>query len=81
MQANTLSVIYPEMSLYHAESADQQTTAPNGREDNEEQLISEEEEARLENRRVAVTIEIFRIFDSMLFTADRQSGRLFAFPG
>ena len=46
MQANTLSVIYPEMFLYHAESADQQTTAPNGREDNEEQLISEDEVKR-----------------------------------
>ena len=81
MQANTMSVIYPEMFLYQAESADQQTTAPNGRQDNEEQLISAEEEARLESRRVAVTIEIFRIFDSMLFTADRQSGRLLVFPG
>ena len=81
MQANTLSLIYPEMFLYQAESADQQTTAPSGRQDNEEQLISEEEEVRLENRRVAVTIEIFRILYSMLLTADRQSGRLLVFPG
>ena len=76
MQANTLSVIYPEMFWYQAESADQQTTPPNGPQDNGEQLISEEEQATLENRRVAVTIEIFWIFDSLLFTEDRQSDRL-----
>ena len=56
--------IYHEMAecYYVEESADQQTVTQNASHlprGNEEQFISEKEEGRLENRRVAVTFQTF----------------------
>lgn len=82
---NTSQIIYPEMFLYQAESADQQTAAPNVPQaiTNEEQLISEEEEGRLENRRVAVsnnrnlniwfTVVYSKSFSQSLYFQDKKT--------